>query len=180
MRANEVHLVLMPRFEAGAAGWRRVIAELEARSSSLGPGDVVRPAVGKPFLRAGQLEFNLSHSGPSALLAIAREPVGVDLELIDAGADLEGVVEQFFSPAERGSLPEGTGESRTDAIYRIWVRKEAYLKARGKDLGADLPRECSLRPEGWLILDCPLPLGVPHRAALATTLAAPEVLLFLA
>jgi hypothetical protein len=31
-----------------------------------------------------------------------------------------------------------------------------------------------------LILDCPLPLGVPHWAALATTLAAPEVLLFLA
>ena len=66
---------------------------------------------GKPRLRdGGGLEFNLSHSGGLALVAVtAGRPVGVDVELIE--------------------------QRRPLAFYEDWVRHEARLKCLGVGLG---------------------------------------------
>jgi len=77
---------------------------------------------GKPHLRGGELEFNLSHSAGLALVAVTSgRPIGVDVELI----------------AERHPL----------AFYEDWVRKEARLKCLGAGLGAPPPQaEVTIAP----------------------------------
>ncbi len=150
------------RFTAGRASVRRTLAGLRGGSASalpLGAG----PA-GKPFLPGGP-EFNLSHSGPVALFAVAAFPLGVDVEAV---RPLEhGVSRLVFTAAEQAylaGLPEG---ARTAAFFRGWTRKEAMIKAQGGSL-ADLARTTVL-PEpalpGWQVMDLPAPPG--HAAALA-------------
>jgi 4'-phosphopantetheinyl transferase len=98
---------------------------------------------GKPFLvapgQAHTLHFNLSHSGDLALIAISRgREVGIDLECTRPIRDLSGVVDRFFSPAERKALARVAMEDRQNAFLSAWVLKEAYLKASGEGLQRSL------------------------------------------
>jgi 4'-phosphopantetheinyl transferase len=93
---------------------------------------------GKPALtedRLGRrLEFNLSHSGDLALVAVAWDrPVGVDLEEWKHAMDHLELAERFFSPAERRALRElaASAEDLVRGFFAAWSRKEAYLKASG-------------------------------------------------
>jgi 4'-phosphopantetheinyl transferase len=90
---------------------------------------------GKPELAdVGQswLQFSLAHSGDWVVYALAfRRPVGVDLEVRQLISDLERLVGQFFSPAERASFASLSPEQREAGFFRAWTRKEAYIKARG-------------------------------------------------
>ncbi|UCH49741.1 MAG: 4'-phosphopantetheinyl transferase superfamily protein [Betaproteobacteria bacterium] len=94
---------------------------------------------GKPFLvaprQAQKLRYNLSHSGDLALIAISvgRE-VGIDLERNRPMEDLSGVVNRFFSTAEREALARVAAKDREQAFLSTWVLKEAYLKASGEGL----------------------------------------------
>lgn len=95
---------------------------------------------GRPELaQAPGLEFSLSHSGGLALIALAADPIGADVELGGAFAPGAGaeVVTQLH-PAERAELAE-LAERRPDrwtaGALRCWVRKEAYLKGTGMGLG---------------------------------------------
>jgi 4'-phosphopantetheinyl transferase len=94
---------------------------------------------GKPFLTEGP-RFNLSHSGERVLLAISDLEVGVDVESVRAKPDLMGVANRFFSSreiAELQALPEAL---RTQAFFRCWARKEAYIKGLGFGLAQQLNR----------------------------------------
>lgn len=99
---------------------------------------------GKPRLagrHAGMLEFSLSHSGGLALIAVSTTtPVGVDVELVESMNDLDAVAQRHFAPEESQTLGRLDGDARLDAFYRIWTRKEAYLKATGMGLGHALDR----------------------------------------
>ena len=98
---------------------------------------------GKPELAAGlsarPLHFNLSHSGAKLLLAFAWDRrVGVDIEQITGNRDLEQIANRFFSPAERAALQALDGDTRKEAFYLCWSRKEAFLKAMGGGLSMPL------------------------------------------
>lgn len=93
---------------------------------------------GKPFLPEHNVEFNLSHSGDYALIAVARgRKVGVDIELIREDIELENLAARYFSPREVSELMTLPSEGRTRGFFHCWTRKEAYIKARG--LGLSLP-----------------------------------------
>ncbi|MFZ3244327.1 MAG: 4'-phosphopantetheinyl transferase superfamily protein [Candidatus Acidiferrales bacterium] len=104
---------------------------------------------GKPALTPGSddkdIQFNLAHSGDHALIAIANgREVGVDIERVVQQDDHEKIARRFFSPIELASFLEYPDDQRTEAFFRHWVRKEAYLKARGFGLtrheeGFDVP-----------------------------------------
>ena len=106
------------------------------------PGDVVFAVDARGKLRltgaaAGGLEFSVSHSGGRALFALARQRrVGVDLERIEEGIDWEPVATRFFSSGEIAGLRALPSERRAGEFFRLWTRKEAWLKARGDGLGA--------------------------------------------
>jgi 4'-phosphopantetheinyl transferase len=92
---------------------------------------------GKPFLEGAPLEFNLSHSGALALIAVARSrQVGVDVEEVRPMADLDSVAARVCTPAELATLAGLAEPHRGRAFFAMWVRKEALAKATGEGLGA--------------------------------------------
>lgn len=97
---------------------------------------------GKPYLVAPDaargLHFNLSHSRDLALVALAREPVGVDLEYVLRRADMAGIAARFFSPDERRWLDTQPRESYRAAFFACWTAKEAYIKGIGEGLAHPL------------------------------------------
>jgi len=90
---------------------------------------------------AGALEFSVSHSGDFALLAFGRSgALGVDVERLNTGRDIDLIVEHHFAPSEAAALrDEGArSDARCRLFYRYWTRKEAYLKALGVGMTVDL------------------------------------------
>lgn len=101
-------------------------------------------AEGKPRLATptgARLEFNLSDSADLALVAVSRAgPVGVDVEFMSPQPDLDGVAESHFAPEELEALRALPPGDRLDAFYRVWTRKEAFIKAVGSGLAYGLER----------------------------------------
>jgi 4'-phosphopantetheinyl transferase len=100
--------------------WRIGVAPDELRL-------VVNP-YGKPSLFGDSgVEFNVSHSGRFALIALSTTgQVGVDIESCDREVDTEGLIEFVFSALEHRS-----GTQTTKAFFERWVAKESVLKALG-------------------------------------------------
>jgi len=125
---------------------------------------------GKPAVD-GELEFNLSHSRNTALLAVSvgRE-VGVDLEY-QRPLDTAGrLARRFFTEAEAATLDALPLSTRQQSFYRAWTRKEALLKAMGLGIagrlrsvevavdGAERPSWRALTAEtagAWVLRDLP-------------------------
>ncbi len=98
---------------------------------------------GKPALAPGlteqKLEFNVSHSGDWFFLALTlRNPVGIDLEETKRDFPVVHVSGRFFSAQEASLVKMAPESSRPATFFRIWVRKEAYIKAVGKGLSLSL------------------------------------------
>lgn len=133
---------LRNRWLHGHVATRRILA----RALGVAPSSIVYGAesAGKPFVAtpAGRgLEFNFSDSGELALLAVGRHgALGVDVEVHRPLSDLEGIAERFFAPAEQTALFALRESEREAAFYRLWTRKEAYIKALGTGLGHPLSR----------------------------------------
>ena len=89
---------------------------------------------GKPQLATGEdgVEFNLSHSGHLALVAISGAAcVGVDVELLQPEIECDGLSGEFFAPEEVQALRALPPDVRREAFFACWTRKEAYVKAVG-------------------------------------------------
>jgi len=83
--------------------------------------------------------FNLSHSGGTALIAVAEDAeVGVDVEQNVAERAEPDIARKFFSPSEVASLLRLPAADRTAAFFRCWTRKEAFIKGKGLGLSLDL------------------------------------------
>lgn len=138
------------RWLAGRIALRRILArELGVATQDIAYGTLAR---GKPFLSgvtAGRAEFNLSHAGACALVGISRDaPIGVDVEFVKPMDDLADVAERHFAVEERAALFALPREEQLAGFYRLWTRKEAYIKAIGTGLGHALDRfAVSLTPE---------------------------------
>ena len=114
-------------------------------------------AHGKPRLRRGQapgLEFNLSHSNDVIAIAIARRPVGIDVERWSDAFSYRDLAERVFSPRERHTLAIAALAERCAAFFSAWTRKEAYLKATGRGITDGLARiDVPSAADGWTICD---------------------------
>jgi len=119
--------------------WLRVILGrylgLDADAVRFSVGDRGKPEV----LDGGDLRFSLSRSGGAGLIAVTRgRAVGVDIEWTRPGLDEVGLAGRFFSPAEADLVRRLPEPARGHAFYRLWVRKEAVVKASGAGLGDGL------------------------------------------
>lgn len=83
---------------------------------------------GKPQVKNGNLHFNLSHSGEFLALAVGEAPLGVDIEKI--GAIRENVVASYFTEEEKNLVKERGAV----AFYKIWTKKESYVKYTGEGI----------------------------------------------
>ena len=115
---------------------------------NLRPGEIsiTNSPSGKPFvkqhLQAPPFCFNLSHAGNLVVYAFTLgNEIGIDLECIYPIADLEALIERYYSKNEKDLLRVASSENRHRLFLQYWVRKEAYIKARGAGLaliGSDL------------------------------------------
>ncbi len=127
------------RFVAARGTLREILASLVGRD----PRELVFTygPHGKPRLggESHTLDFSLSHSGGSALLAVSDGPrIGADIEEIRDDPMLESVARFLFSSREIEALGKISAADRLHAFYRCWTCKEAFVKATGAGLGADM------------------------------------------
>lgn len=95
-------------------------------------------AKGKPSLkgRHGQeLHFSLSHAALTAVVAVSRARVGVDVERLVEDYPHMDVADGFFARGEAERLrAEKDAPARAALFFSYWTRKEALLKASGEGL----------------------------------------------
>lgn len=128
--------LLRRRYIQSHAGLRRVLAPYLQKP----PGKIAieHESFGKPRLAAElspQLQFNLSHSGSRALVALRVDsPLGVDLERIRTDLDFAGVGRQVFAAGELALCRDASGAFRPADWFQLWTLKEAGLKAIGRGM----------------------------------------------
>jgi 4'-phosphopantetheinyl transferase len=104
------------------------------------------------------LEFNLSHAGDMVLVALARgNSVGVDVELVRPLAELDRMIGAYFSAGEQEYLATLGDDARLLEFYRLWTRKEAWLKLCGIGIGSNLKAaEVHVQPQEVSLYDLSL------------------------
>ena len=82
---------------------------------------------GKPVF-AGREDtwFSLSHSGRYAMCAVSHQEVGADVQRL---RPVNLSMARRLHPEERDWLSRQHSEEREDAFFRLWTRKEAWVKA---------------------------------------------------
>jgi 4'-phosphopantetheinyl transferase len=93
-------------------------------------------ASGKPSITG--VEFNVAHSGDVILVATHQYRIGVDVERVGRTVDVVAMGRACFTPRERALIHESSATQET--FYRLWTRKEAWLKAVGAGLSFPLRR----------------------------------------
>ena len=96
---------------------------------------------GKPYLVSpnDNLHFNLSHTQGAVAVALAREPVGVDIEMQRDLPDLLEIAETVFAPETVAAVAKSaSGLQRRSLFYRHWTLGEALIKATGGGMSHDL------------------------------------------
>lgn len=83
-----------------------------------------------------QIHFNLSHSANIIVYAFnQQDQLGVDVEYLDYNINYLELSEKYFSKNERAFIVEAKNlNEQVYRFYKLWTRKEAYLKARGTGL----------------------------------------------
>ncbi len=91
---------------------------------------------GKPALNDfPEVQFNLTHSGELALLAVTRDvPLGIDVEQRARIVRSLPAIERQLSASERSELAGLTEPQRQATLARLWVCKEAWIKGTGEGL----------------------------------------------
>jgi phosphopantetheinyl transferase len=76
----------------------------------------------KPYFKDyPEIRFSLSHSGDIVLLAIGKTEIGIDIEKI-RNLDYSSLSDRYFAEGEKAEI------KTLEDYFRVWTRKEAYLK----------------------------------------------------
>jgi 4'-phosphopantetheinyl transferase len=140
---DEIHVW---KLDYRRAEGRQPLIRLLARYLAIDPSAVVlhEGAHGRPSLAASHgdaLDFNWSHSGDHALVAIARGIApGVDIERQRPRPKALEIARRFFSHEEIAALANAAPALRSRVFLDIWTAKEALLKAHGRGLSFGLDR----------------------------------------
>ena len=63
--------------------------------------------------------------------------MGVDIERIRPDIEYQEIAARYFSPGERSAIITIDEKYRPELFYKLWTRKEAYMKGRG--MGLSIP-----------------------------------------
>ena len=168
---------VFPRLGEAWAGAHVLLREVLGRATLTSAAHVrIRTGEsGKPSVDG--VEFSLSHTGSVVLIGLGDLPLGVDVEKIPEERTVDQVGSSFH-PRETAELLDLPVDERPEAFARVWVRKEALLKAIGTGLSRGISRDYvgagtvpGTPVAGLRIHDLALP-GMPdHCAALCATVA---------
>jgi 4'-phosphopantetheinyl transferase len=132
--------LLRRRWIAGRAVLRSLLAQiLETDPASVRLRRGVR---GRPQLDdESAVDFNVSHTGDTALIAIATgirdgTRIGIDIEREDRRVNTDGLARKFLTLREQAEIAPLTSDIRRQRFLRLWTCKEAMSKATGDALSA--------------------------------------------
>jgi 4'-phosphopantetheinyl transferase len=88
------------------------------------------------------LDFSWSHSGDSAMLAMARDlpELGVDVEQVRRRARALDLARRYFADAEHVAVRALPEDALDAGFLALWTAKEAVLKGLGRGLAYGLDR----------------------------------------
>ena len=93
--------------------------------------------LGKPYAVDLPVQFNLSHSGPYALCAVAVRPAGADIQVLRPVKD--ALFLRVCSPEELDYLcGQGDRSLQAARFIQLWTVKEALLKCDGTGIRREL------------------------------------------
>lgn len=94
---------------------------------------------GRPFVLGARLQTSLSHCDDAIALAVSFEgEIGVDIEPRSRASEMLSLASHVGHPQELMELAQVQESERGEALLRLWVRKEALLKAVGVGLGWEM------------------------------------------
>lgn len=161
------------RFVAAHAALRTVLAryvDVCPTGLRFGRSDRGRPYLTQPSIES--LDFNLSHTAETALIAVAfGRRVGVDIEHIDPAVDHMGLARRFLGAEDVEAIRALPTESGRRLFFTRWTWRESHAKAidgplsrRLMAMGAD---RVPVRVEGCSLWN--VPVGSKACATLAVT-----------
>lgn len=130
----------------------------------------------KPFINIPEFEgvkFNMSFSGSLMLVGLStNNDIGIDIEKVRQMHDLDNISMENFSLQEVTYL-NGTSD-KTTTFFKIWTRKESFLKATGNGMYHPLKSFCvNINSTGnsdhLVILNHPMESRLWRTAALKTS-----------
>lgn len=139
-RASRYHFEKDRRvYESGHVFIRKILAHytsIEASKLELSPIVNQKPKLeNAPF----RLHFNISHSGNKILVALGfNSDVGIDVEKVLPDFDMDGFAEANYHANELAQFRSLSNNEQTDYFYKIWTRKEAWLKLTGEGINDKL------------------------------------------
>lgn len=105
----------------------------EARTWRLRADDLGKPELDPPCGNP-PLRFSLSHTRGMVACAIARLPIGIDVESVGRGTPFAAVAQRYFATEECQELDRAPSTARRQIFFRFWTLKEALAKAVGRGL----------------------------------------------
>lgn len=146
------HCDMRRRYVAVRATLRRVLAGYLSSDPAALEFNVSEH--GKPYLVCGSIHFNLSHTANHLLIAVANFPdIGIDIEEIKSRVNFDGLAARCFSTRELQTWRRLSLDEQQQTFYRLWVKKEAFVKAVGRGLALGLDQcEVELAADGQLLV----------------------------
>ena len=89
-----------------------------------------------------KMYISIARSNEVMLVVLFEKPIGIDGEYLprvkDNKVDYTMLADRFFSEEESEFMHDTTRDNEAESFIKIWVRKEAYVKAAGKTI-AEFP-----------------------------------------
>lgn len=98
---------------------------------------------GKPYYNNRSKKFSISHSGNYVAVAFSDQEIGTDMEML-TNFDIMSAI-SYLHPREAECIESALNSE--DAFFKVWTRKEAYLKAIGRGILDGLNNENCLQDE---------------------------------
>lgn len=177
-RAESLKVIkVRQRFVISRAILRQLLADYMAVNCAA--VELFQGPFGKPYVRqikGGHVVFNLSHTADHLVIALGcQRQIGVDIEVCRERVNLAALAGKCFSDSEFRQWQQLESEDKKVTFYRIWTRKESFVKAVGRGISLGLkfcemsiqapvkvlsvPDNCG-QPSDWRVIDLNVPLGL--------------------
>jgi 4'-phosphopantetheinyl transferase len=94
--------------------------------------------LGKPFLdinnECSLLNFNISHTDNILVIALANEPIGIDIERIRGIKYMEQVAKRVFSHEDYEKIVKLKNLAKNNEFIKLWTQYEAKIKLAGSSI----------------------------------------------
>ncbi|HQR94691.1 MAG TPA: 4'-phosphopantetheinyl transferase superfamily protein, partial [Sediminibacterium sp.] len=134
---------------------RGILKKLASQYLSIPPNEI-EINIGtnkKPFIGSNtsiKLDYNISHSGNWIVIAFGFGSIGIDVEQINHSFNYDAILAACFNVEEQKFIQQKPNS--TELFYRLWTRKEAFVKATSKGLDNNLPQIICLNGE-WELME---------------------------